>query len=89
MQHRKNVMTLKHYLQDDRENIIRNNFIKDYFSKTISEMAKAGKSGAAQYQTNISATTIATQAIDRIEYNYKYEKQQTGTPDGIGITDKI
>ncbi len=42
--------------------------------------------GAAQYQTNQTATTIATQALNRIAELQAYEKQQTGTPDGISYS---
>ena len=70
----------------DRENIIRNNFVKDYIKNQVAEMAKTGVPGAAQYQTNQTATTIATQALNRIAELQAYEKQQTGTPDGIGYS---
>tara|TARA_R100001591_G_scaffold14978_3_gene21441 strand:+ start:397 stop:1557 length:1161 start_codon:yes stop_codon:yes gene_type:complete len=70
----------------DRENIIRNNFVKDYIKNQVAEMAKSGVPGAAQYQTNQTATTIATQALKRIAELQAYEKQQTGTPDGIGYS---
>jgi hypothetical protein len=70
----------------DRENIIRNNFVKDYIKNQVAEMAKSGVPGAAQYQTNQTATTIATQALNRIAELQAYEKQQTGTPGGIGYS---
>ena len=70
----------------DRENIIRNNYTKDYISKEISNMVKAGVPGAAQYQTNLSAETIAKNALTRIQQLQDYEKQQPGTPDGIGYS---
>ena len=48
-------------------------------------MAKAGVPGAAQYQTNTSAKSIAQAALTRINELQQYEKQQTGfDPDGIG-----
>ena len=49
-------------------------------------MVKAGVPGAAQYQTNISAESIAQSALTRIAELQAYEKQQTGTPDGIGYS---
>jgi len=58
----------------DRENIIRNNFTKDYISKQVSEMAKAGVPGAAQYQANTSAQSIAQSALTRIQELQDYEK---------------
>ena len=70
----------------DRENIIRNNYTKDYISNEISNMVKAGVPGAAQYQTNLSAETIAKNALTRIQQLQDYEKQQPGTPDGIGYS---
>ena len=72
--------------RSERENIYREQFTKDYITKQVSEMVKAGVPGAAQYQTNLSAENIATQALNRIAELQAYEKQQTGTPDGIGYS---
>ena len=48
-------------------------------------MVKAGVPGAAQYQTNQTATTIATQALNRIAELQAYEKQTQG-PNEIGYS---
>ena len=71
----------------DRENIIRNNFTKDYISKQVSEMAKAGVPGAAQYQTETAAKSIAQAALTRINELQQYEKTVTASrpfdPDSV------
>jgi hypothetical protein len=69
----------------DRENIIRNNFTKDYITNQIKEMADRGVPGAAQYQNNLSAQAIATQALTRIAELQAYEKQ-TQAPNQIGYS---
>jgi hypothetical protein len=71
--------------RSERENIYREQFTKDYISKQVSEMVKAGVPGAAQYQTNLSAENIATQALTRIAELQAYEKQ-TQAPNQIGYS---
>ena len=58
----------------DRENMIRDNFTKDYIRKEVSKMATAGVPGAAEYQANISAQSIAQGALTRIQELQQYEK---------------
>ena len=71
--------------RSERENIYREQFTKDYISKQVSEMVKQGVPGAAQYQTNLSAENIATQALTRIAELQAYEKQTQG-PNEIGYS---
>ena len=58
----------------DRENIIRENFTKDYIKNKVSEMATMGVPGAANYQTNQAAESIAQGALTRIQELQQYEK---------------
>ena len=58
----------------ERENIYRQEYTKDYISKQVAEMAKRGVPGAAQYQTNLSAQSIAQRALTRIQELQDYEK---------------
>jgi len=58
----------------DRENMIRDNFTKDYIRKEVSKMATARVPGAAEYQANISAQSIAQGALTRIQELQQYEK---------------
>ena len=58
----------------DRENIIRNNYTKDYIKKEVSKMATMGVPGAANYQTNQAAESIAQGALTRIQELQQYEK---------------
>ena len=71
----------------DRENIIRENFTKDYIKNKVSEMAKQGVPGAAQYQTSQAATAIAQAALTRIAELQQYEKTVTASrpfdPDSV------
>ena len=71
----------------DRENIIRNNFTKDYIKNQVSEMVKAGVPGAAQYQTETAAKSIAQAALTRINELQQYEKTVTASrpfdPDSV------
>jgi len=71
----------------DRENIIRNNFTKDYIKNQVSEMVKAGVPGAANYQTETAAKSIAQAALTRINELQQYEKTVTASrpfdPDSV------
>ena len=71
----------------DRENIIRENFTKNYIKNKVSEMAKQGVPGAAQYQTSQAATAIAQAALTRIAELQQYEKTVTASrpfdPDSV------
>ena len=69
----------------DKENIIRNNFTKDYITNQIKEMVDRGVPGAAQYQTTRTAESIATRAFTRIAELQAYEKQTQG-PNEIGYS---
>ena len=69
----------------DKENIIRNNFTKDYITNQIKEMVDRGVPGAAQYQTTRTAESIATRALTRIAELQAYEKQTQG-PNEIGYS---
>mgnify|MGYP003125633729 FL=1 len=71
----------------DRENIIRENFTKDYIKNKVSEMATMGVPGAANYQANQSAMAIAQGALNRIAELQEYEKAVTSSrpfdPDSV------
>ena len=71
----------------DRENIIRNNFTKDYIKNQVSEMVKAGVPGAANYQTETAAKSIAQAALTRINELQQYENTVTASrpfdPDSV------
>ena len=71
----------------DRENIIRENFTKDYIKNKVSEMATMGVPGAANYQTNQAAESIAQGALNRIAELQEYEKAVTSSrpfdPDSV------
>ena len=71
----------------DRENIIRNNYTKDYIKKEVSKMATMGVPGAANYQANQSAMAIAQGALNRIAELQEYEKAVTSSrpfdPDSV------
>jgi len=61
----------------DKENIYRQNFVKDYISKQIQGMVQAGVPGAAGYQSNQLAIGIAQGALNRIAQLQALEKQQS------------
>lgn len=71
----------------DRENIIRENFTKDYIKNKVSEMATMGVPGAANYQTETAAKSIAQAALTRINELQQYEKTVTASrpfdPDSV------
>tara|TARA_R110002012_G_scaffold267649_1_gene451506 strand:+ start:2386 stop:3558 length:1173 start_codon:yes stop_codon:yes gene_type:complete len=71
----------------DRENIIRENFTKDYIKNKVSEMAEMGVPGAANYQTETAAKAIAQAALTRIAELQQYEKTVTASrpfdPDSV------
>ena len=71
----------------DRENIIRENFTKNYIKNKVSEMVKAGVPGAANYQTETAAKSIAQAALTRINELQQYEKTVTASrpfdPDSV------
>jgi len=71
----------------DRENIIRENFTKDYIKNKVSEMSTMGVPGAANYQANQSAMAIAQGALNRIAELQEYEKAVTSSrpfdPDSV------
>lgn len=71
----------------ERENIYREEHTKDYISKQIAEMAKRGVPGAANYQTETAAKSIAQAALTRINELQQYEKTVTASrpfdPDSV------
>ena len=73
--------------RSERENLYREAYTKDYITKQVAEMAKRGVPGAAQYQTNLSAQSIAQGALTRIQELQDYEKAVTSSrpfdPDSV------
>ena len=64
----------------DKENIYRQNFVKDYISKQIQGMVQAGVPGAAGYQNNQLATGIAQSAFNKISQLQSLENQPPSQP---------
>ena len=61
----------------DKENIYRQNFVKDYITKQIQGMVERGVPGAASYQNDQLARGIAQGALNRISQLQELEKQQS------------
>tara|TARA_B100000424_G_C22929048_1_gene494239 strand:- start:770 stop:1927 length:1158 start_codon:yes stop_codon:yes gene_type:complete len=64
----------------DKENIYRENFVKDYITKQIQGMVERGVPGAASYQNNQLASGIAQGALIRISQLQELEKQPPSQP---------
>ena len=61
----------------DKENIYRQNFVKDYITKQIQGMVERGVPGAASYQNNQLAIGIAQGALNKISQLQALENQQS------------
>jgi len=61
----------------DKENIYRENFVKDYITKQIQGMVERGVPGAASYQNDQLARGIAQGALNRISQLQALENQQS------------
>jgi hypothetical protein len=64
----------------DKENIYRENFVKDYITKQIQGMVERGVPGAASYQNNQLAIGIAQGALNKISQLQALENQPASQP---------
>ena len=64
----------------DKENIYRQNFVKDYITKQIQGMVERGVPGAASYQNNQLAIGIAQGALNKISQLQALENQPASQP---------
>ena len=64
----------------DKENIYRQNFVKDYITKQIQGMVERGVPGAASYQNNQLAIGIAQGALNKISQLQALENQPPSQP---------
>ena len=64
----------------DKENIYRQNFVKDYITKQIQGMVERGVPGAASYQNNQLAVGIAQGALNKISQLQALENQPASQP---------
>ena len=64
----------------DKENIYRQNFVKDYITKQIQGMVVRGVPGAASYQNNQLAVGIAQGALNKISQLQALENQPASQP---------
>ena len=64
----------------DKENIYRQNFVKDYITKQIQGMVERGVPGAAAYQNNQLAIGIAQGALNKISQLQALENQPASQP---------
>ena len=64
----------------DKENIYRQNFVKDYITKQIQGMVERGVPGAASYQNNQLAVGIAQGALNKISQLQALENQPPSQP---------